>query len=241
MRSAFVFALLALAPVRAQVAAVPEAAQPPAPAAASEFVVLENGDMLPGDVRFERVGHGKVAVGERAYQLNQVASFRSEEGEFGVVPHPSPFEAGDILVKKTIDGRVGYYSADLSLPGAHGERSSKATADASAMGGMDFIRTAEGQFKVVNYENLKAAIGHDPAAAKHLSRYQKLGAASWIGVGLGAALIGAGAAVKALNADVGVSAPMIMAGGVGVATGFAFVIPMFRDRQLEAAVAAYNR
>ena len=241
MRFALALTLLALVPARAQVAAVPEIAAPPAPAAASEFVVLDNGDMLPGDVRFERVGHGKVVVGQKTYELNQVAGFRSEEGEFGVVPHPSPFEAGDILVKKTQEGRVGYYSADLSLPGAHGERSSRATADASAMGGQDFIRTPDGRFHVVNYRNLRDALGDDPAAARHLDRYQKLGAASWVGVGIGAALVAAGAAVSVADANVGVSAPMIMAGGVGVATGFAFVIPVFRDRQLRQAVAAYNR
>lgn len=199
------------------------------PAEAQNLLVLKNGEHLNGDVQWmPSATNARYALhnGSRV-EFRDIALASTEEGEFGVILHPS-FNTPLLMRQVTAGRRISLYSE----------------ANVGYDSGIQCLRKDGGPLLHLNRETLYDALSDNPESLRHLRRrgtYQAIGYTS-LAVGAALALTGGALQLGGYESASPLTSPIVIAlAGVGFATGVNVIVPVLSDRSDRKAIAAYNR
>lgn len=207
------------------------------------YLVLESGETINGDSKYETPfwGKARVKMNEKEFTLAEVKQVICSEGYFMKYYSEGVFSIKEILVKRTTEGKIDLYSdyvTSYSSPvmGPNG----------TSMGGFPFTTYEELYFSKdkikllpIDYSNLIENLNDNPESVEYLKKYNTL---RYFKYGLAAVgLITIIAGIAQFNKEEGLSSgaksTIIIGGVIG---NLAWIPHLLQGDCLKDAIKVYN-
>ncbi|MEM9998180.1 MAG: hypothetical protein AAF809_10815 [Bacteroidota bacterium] len=225
-------------------------ADPPAPPAFDEYVILAEGDTLRGDVNIREpfLRSTRIVVNDSTeYKLDQVSEVNNEDGNFVV----GQLTGSRTLLRRVEAGRISLYSKTVMTPGmwTPGPNGTQ-TFTGGNSSTYEYFRVGGGDVQKASASNLRPVMADHPEALALVNQHQTLTYVQWglIGAGLALAVVGAtqsefgsgsdqvGPFAEESSADI---SPLVFV-GVGVAVS-SWIPQLMRQDLIQQSIETYNR